>query len=256
MYTNRFKLKRPSMLPWYKAGVYSLVLATVAIFSGCATPIPQNVKPTPTIVNNERGVPNYYHVRAGDTVSQIAGRYGLSIGQIKELNHLDSQYTIYVGQWLKLWQDNSGQRPVVNNRHTAGQSHNRQVPNTSATTSSGYRYPTSNAVIHQYDSNTGVMGMWFAGQIGDPVVASQSGTVLYTGDGLLEYGNLVMIRHDSEYVTAYAHNDRILVKEGEQVQAGQRIATMGNSGSVDQVALEFQVRRNGRPVDPKTVLSY
>jgi lipoprotein NlpD len=98
------------------------------------------------------------------------------------------------------------------------------------------------------------MGMWFAGQEGDPVQASQSGTVLYAGNGLEEYGNLIMIRHSDNYITAYAHNSQLLVSEGEQVQSGQRIATMGSSGQTNQVGLEFQVRLNGNPIDPRAVL--
>ena len=98
------------------------------------------------------------------------------------------------------------------------------------------------------------MGMWFAGKLGDPVQASQAGTVLYAGNGLQEYGNLIMIRHSDDYITAYAHNSELLVKEGDPIQRGQRIATMGSSGQTNQVALEFQVRLNGNPVDPRTIL--
>ncbi|MGM8888563.1 M23 family metallopeptidase, partial [Psychrobacter sp. 1U2] len=88
----------------------------------------------------------------------------------------------------------------------------------------------------------------------DPVLASQSGTVLYAGDGLTEYGNLIMIRHSGDYITAYAHNSQLLVKEGEAVQRGQRVASMGSSGQTNQVALQFQVRLNGNPIDPRAVL--
>ena len=98
------------------------------------------------------------------------------------------------------------------------------------------------------------MGMWFAGTMGDPVLASQSGTVLYSGNGLPEYGNLIMIRHSDNYITAYAHNSTLLVKEGDAVQRGQRIANMGSSGQTNQVGLEFQVRLNGNPIDPRAVL--
>jgi len=96
--------------------------------------------------------------------------------------------------------------------------------------------------------------MWFAGKEGDPVIASQAGTVLYSGNGLPEYGNLIMIRHSENYITAYAHNSQLLVKEGDQVQRAQRIASMGSSGQTNQVGLEFQVRLNGNPIDPRAVL--
>lgn len=250
----------------------SLSIAMLAM-SGCAT------KPTyqtstaagPNIVTNRQGVPNYHLVKRGDTVSQIAERYRLNYRQIGAMNNLDSKYTIYTGQWLKLWEGN--QAIANNNSYNAS---NRQpvspsptynpspaytpspapapVYQDTANSTSGYQYPTQNQVIRNFDASTGNMGMWFAGREGDPVLASQSGTVLYSGNGLAEYGNLIMIRHSDNYITAYAHNSQLLVREGEQVQSGQRIATMGNTGQTNQVALEFQVRLNGNPIDPRAVL--
>lgn len=245
-------------------------LATVAILAigavGCAT------KPTyqaggsigPTIVANAQGVPNFYRVQRGDTVSHIAARYGLNYRHIGAINGLDSKYTIYSGQWLKLWQGAESARPTAN----SGYQTNSRPPQpitptpkpsspaygTTATDTQGYIYPTSNKVIRNFNEQSGVMGMWFTGREGDPIVASQSGVVLYSGDGLPEYGNLIMVRHGESYITAYAHNSQLLVKEGDQVQRGQRIATMGRTGQTDQVALEFQVRQNGNPIDPRALL--
>lgn len=234
--------------------------------AGCAT------KPTyqaggstgPTIVANAQGVPNFYRVQRGDTVSQIAARYGLNYRHIGAINGLDSKYTIYSGQWLKLWQGGDSARPTTN---TGYQTNSRSpqpitptpkppspVYGTTATDTQGYIYPTSNKVIRNFNEQSGVMGMWFTGREGDPIVASQSGVVLYSGDGLPEYGNLIMVRHGESYITAYAHNSQLLVKEGDQVQRGQRIATMGRTGQTDQVALEFQVRQNGNPIDPRALL--
>ena len=261
------KLTRKSTLT--TALVCSLSVATLAM-SGCAT------KPTyqsssaagPTIVTNSQGVPNYHLVKRGDTVSQIAQRYGLNYRQIGAINNLDSKYTIYSGQWLKLWQGSQAatnttynvnnrqpvqSRPTYNPNPVAAPSTVPAYQNT-ATSTSGYLYPSQNQVIRNFDAAGGNMGMWFAGQEGDPVQASQSGTVLYAGNGLEEYGNLIMIRHSDNYITAYAHNSQMLVSEGEQVQSGQRIATMGSSGQTNQVGLEFQVRLNGNPIDPRAVL--
>ncbi|WP_367111630.1 peptidoglycan DD-metalloendopeptidase family protein [uncultured Psychrobacter sp.] len=255
----------------------ALVSSLALIMTGCAT------KPTyqlpsqsaPTIITNSQGVPNYHLVKRGDTVSQIAARYRLNYRQIGALNGLDSQYTIYTGQYLKLWQADQVTQvaPARNpNYNTATTPPPRQqqpytAPNTpppatnqtpaysvTANATSGYEYPTRNQVIRNFDASAGTMGMWFTGQQGDPVLASQSGTVLYSGDGLPEYGNLIMIRHSDNYITAYAHNSQLLVREGDQVQRGQRIASMGSSGQTDQVALEFQVRLNGNPIDPRAVL--
>ena len=257
-------------------------LATVALMGtltaatlmmvGCAT------KPTyqaanqagPKIITNGQGVPNYHGVQRGDTVSQIAARYRLNYRQIGALNGLDSKYTIYSGQWLKLWQGEPV-RATNNNRYNASTPTQSQptytppvtnTPNYSqnpvyevtANATSGYEYPSRNQVTRNFDAAAGNMGMWFAGTMGDPVLASQSGTVLYSGNGLPEYGNLIMIRHSDNYITAYAHNSALLVKEGEAVQRGQRIANMGSSGQTNQVGLEFQVRLNGNPIDPRAVL--
>lgn len=248
--------------------VSAVIAATLTlVVTGCATkPTYQNpAQSGPTIVVNNQGVPNYYLVKRGDTVSQIAARYRMNYRQIGALNGLDSQYTIYSGQWLKLWQ---GDQAAPARNQTASQPAPQPQyvpPATTAPTptpsyevtsgaASGYEYPSRNQVIRNFDAQSGNMGMWFAGREGDPVLASQSGTVLYSGNGLPEYGNLIMIRHTDNYITAYAHNSQLLVSEGEQVSQGQRIASMGRTGQTDQVALEFQVRLNGNPIDPRAVL--
>lgn len=254
--------------------------------TGCATkPTYQNTRNAgPQIVTNGQGVPNYHLVKRGDTVSDIASRYRLNYRQIGAMNNLDSKYTIYSGQWLKLWQggENAQRAPnrtttSSNNQYNTQYSSAGNNPNNgpaantpiyssnnsttatpvyeaTANSTSGYAYPSNNQVVRNFDAASGNMGMWFAGKVGDPVMASQGGTVLYSGNGLAEYGNLIMIRHSDNYITAYAHNSQLLVKEGEQVQSGQRIAAMGNSGQTNQVGLEFQVRLNGNPIDPRSVL--
>ena len=244
------------------------LVGTMAIaITGCATkPTYQNSTSGPTIITNSQGVPNYYLVKRGDTVSAIAERYRLNYRQVGALNGLDSKYTIYSGQRLKLWQGSQvvnqpaynnapnntvNTRPVYNNTPSPAPTPAYEV---TANSTTGYDYPSRNQVIRNFDASSGNMGMWFAGKEGDPVVASQSGTVLYSGSGLTEYGNLIMIRHSDNYITAYAHNSQLLVKEGDPVQLGQRIATMGSSGQTNQVGLEFQVRLNGNPIDPRAVL--
>lgn len=248
-----------------------VLVATTAVISGCATkPTYQSTAQTgPKVMMNAQGVPNFYKVQRGDTVSQIAARYGLNYRQVGALNGLDSQYTIYTGQWLKLWQGAGNYQPSTNNQPSynprpvvTNPTQAAPFPTTPSTPAygstanetTGYIYPTSNQVIRNFDDKAGIMGMWFAGREGDPIIASQSGVVLYAGDGLTEYGNLIMIRHSNNYITAYAHNSQLLVKEGDQIQRGQRIATMGRSGQTNQVALEFQVRQNGNPIDPRAVL--
>lgn len=92
-------------------------------------------------------------------------------------------------------------------------------------------------------------GVKISGQSGEAVLASASGAVVYSGNGLRGYGNLIIIKHNDTYLSAYAHNSRILVKEGDSVTKGQKIAEMGNTDS-DTVQLHFEIRKNGKPVDP------
>jgi lipoprotein NlpD len=92
-------------------------------------------------------------------------------------------------------------------------------------------------------------GVDIAGELGQPVLAASDGSVVYAGSGLRGYGELVIIKHSDTYVSAYGHNRRLLVREGQQVKAGQKIAEMGSTGT-DRVKLHFEIRRQGKPVDP------
>ena len=96
-------------------------------------------------------------------------------------------------------------------------------------------------------------GIDLAGRLGDPVLAANNGTVVYAGSGIRGYGNLLIVKHSDNYLSAYAHNRRLLVDEGATVRAGQRIAEIGDSGT-DAAKLHFEVRLNGKPVDPMLTL--
>ncbi|PCE26728.1 peptidase [Paraburkholderia acidicola] len=120
-----------------------------------------------------------------------------------------------------------------------------------ATASSGpiaFAWPARGPVLGTFDDAKN-KGVNIGGAAGDPVTASADGRVVYAGNGLRGYGNLIIIKHDATYLTAYAHNRALMVKEGDAVTKGQKIAEMGNSDS-DRVMLHFEVRRQGKPVDP------
>lgn len=237
----------------------TLALVGTMALTGCATkPTYQTPSSGPKIITNAQGVPNYHVVARGDTVSQIASRYRLDYRQVGALNGLDSQYTIYSGQMLKLWQGGRDQS-TNNNVNASNNSGTISTPSSpayevTANSTLGYDYPSRNQVTRNFDEAANSLGMWFAGKEGEPVLASQAGIVLYAGSGLEEYGNLIMIRHNDNYITAYAHNSQILVKEGDSVQQGQRIASMGRNAQTNEVGFEFQVRLNGNPIDPRAVL--
>jgi lipoprotein NlpD len=110
-------------------------------------------------------------------------------------------------------------------------------------------WPAKGKVVTQFSDSTTFKGIDIAGSAGQPVTASAGGKVVYAGSGLRGYGKLVIIKHNDAYLSAYAHNRDILVKEGQQVVKGQKIAEMGNTDT-DQVKLHFEIRRQGKPVDP------
>ncbi len=221
------------------------------------------------VVYNSSGVPNYYRVRSGDTVGKIARRYRLSIKQIARLNGLNSQYKINVGQRLRLWKGKGSSsasyqskpvpKAVTPPPYIPPAPVQPQAPRvkpsfaTNANRGHSYMYPTKNRVIQGFQQGRS-KGVWFSGRKGDPVYASKAGTVIYAGNSIASYGNLVLIRHSKEITTAYAHNSRLLVKEGQYVKRGQRIASMGSTGSAKGVSLEFQVRRRGVAVNPKNYI--
>ncbi len=118
--------------------------------------------------------------------------------------------------------------------------------------SGGWAWPTDGKLLNRY-SEGDAKGLDIAGTRGDPVRAAASGRVVYQGSGLRGYGQLIIVKHNDEFLSAYAHNDRIHVKEGEVVKRGQKIAGMGSTGT-DRVKLHFEIRRHGAPVDPLNYL--
>jgi len=140
-----------------------------------------------------------------------------------------------------------------------------KVPQSESATESGSRgdvsevpvlewsLPATGKLIGQFSESDRRKGIDIAGKLGQPIMASASGKVVYSGSGLRGYGKLIIIKHNSTYLSAYAHNEKILVKEGQKVTRGQKIALMGNTDA-SQVELHFEVRRFGKPVDPAKYL--
>jgi lipoprotein NlpD len=112
-----------------------------------------------------------------------------------------------------------------------------------------WQWPTQGKLRNGYNPAKGKKGLDIEGKEGQPILAAAQGKVVYSGDGLIGYGNLVIIKHNDAYLSAYGHNRRLLVKEGNTVKTGQKIAEMGDSGK-QGVILHFEIRRDGKPVDP------
>jgi len=128
-----------------------------------------------------------------------------------------------------------------------------EAPDESKEAALEWTMPAKGKLIGKFSESARRKGIDIAGKLGQPVVASASGKVVYSGSGLRGYGKLIIIKHNKIYLSAYAHNDKILVKEGQSVTRGQKIAAMGKTDS-DQVKLHFEVRRLGKPVDPAQYL--
>ncbi|KRP52313.1 peptidoglycan DD-metalloendopeptidase family protein [Pseudomonas poae] len=213
-----------------------------------------------------------YVVRKGDTMFSIAFRYGWDYKALAARNNIPVPYTIHPGQTIR-FDGRSGSAPVsvvTSSGSSASSSSRTTVTTRPAGTAAptvanrpapaplppagpapkGWGWPSNGVLIGKFSSNGSLnKGIDIAGDLGQPVLAASDGTVVYAGSGLRGYGELVIIKHSDTYVSAYGHNRRLLVREGQQVKVGQTIAEMGSTGT-DRVKLHFEIRRQGKPVDP------
>ncbi len=195
----------------------------------------------------------YHTVQKGETLYSIAWQYGHDYRTVARWNNLPRSYTIYPGQKLRVRPPDGPNSSTSASKGTSTQPAHRPAKTRSTVTASAspqLRWPTKGRVISQFMAGDPTrQGIDISGKRGQPVIAAASGRVVYSGNGLRGYGNLVIIQHNETYFSAYAHNQKVLVKENDRVKSGQRIADMGNSGT-DRVMLHFEIRRNGRPSNP------
>lgn len=190
-------------------------------------------------------------VRRGETLYEIAWRYGRDYRRLARWNNLGDGSLIYPGQVIRLTPPATG-RAVPGDRRTGSAP---PLPTIPRQASPGFRWPTRGRVEVGFGGRPGSgTGVLIGGRAGQPVTAAAAGRVVYSGSGLIGYGQLIIIKHNDTYLSAYGHNSSLLVKEGDSVRTGQRIATMGE-GPGRQPRLHFEIRRNGKPVDPQTLLS-
>lgn len=279
-------LQRPISLATVKA----LGLATVCILVGCASKPTYNstaaANANRQIITNSKGVPNYYQVKQGDTVSKIAQRYGLDWREVGKLNKLGGNYVIYTGQWLTLWTGNGNNTQAKNSAmptaqtqpkqsavpekqtstpvRTTTQVANQPVANNAPFTTGSvgvmqFRYPVSsnNPVVRRFGtanvqgSTVTSNGMWFSGADGDEVKASRAGTVIHADRNMDEA--TIAIQHTDGFISSYIHIKDAKVKTGDSVRQGQSIASMKKLTS-NSALLEFRIAKNGTYIDPLTVL--
>ncbi|MFK0311310.1 peptidoglycan DD-metalloendopeptidase family protein [Pseudomonas sp. NPDC090233] len=259
-----------------------IALAMGTLLTGCSSTSSSGAR----VVDRNNAAPKrptvtsgQYVVKPGDTLFSIAFRYGWDYKELAARNGIAPPYTIRPGQAIRFSSGSTGSTTVVSSPSSSSKttvirrpvgspitspaSGGKTTP-TSPTTPApvvttvpaaeravgGWTWPANGVLIGKFASNGSLnKGIDIAGDLGQPVFAASDGAVVYAGSGLRGYGELIIIKHSDTYVSAYGHNRRLLVREGQQVKAGQSIAEMGSTGT-DRVKLHFEIRRQGKPVDP------
>jgi len=205
----------------------------------------------------------YYTVRKGDTLYSISKKHDMSVAQLARINKLQSPYTLSVGQRLQLTEWDNTTAPSTKTTSTKKAKTSTQSTATTknvvipkSAQAKRFDKPANGKIIQGFSSTESAHneGINIAGKLGDPIKAADSGQVVYAGNELKGYGNLMLIKHKDGWITAYAHNDKLLVKKGAQVARGQKIATMGKTGNVKTPQLHFEVRYKTKVVDPQNYL--
>jgi len=212
--------------------------------------------------------PTHTSVRKNETLYAIAKREGYSHHQLARWNHLRSPYLLKPGQKLRLSPPASSLGQAIPDKATgqvggesvvvSTQAVSRPLPDSASPPVvvkalplkiDRWHWPVKGRVVQTYRVNdTARKGIHISGKFGQPVKAAAGGTVVYSGNGLINYGNLVIIKHSHSFLSAYAYNQSLLVKEGDSVKRGQAIAKMGKLDA--KARLHFEIRRNGKPVNP------
>ena len=228
-----------------------------------------------------------YRVQQGDTLYSVAFRLGMDYRVLAQFNEIEPPFTILVGELLRTVPPVSPLKPSPGTAVSAPVTKPVTTPKTTVDTSrtpvpkpttaavtpeaekkpvtvspaqpkltnapvSRWLWPATGTVSRQFAGDRN-KGLDLVGQRGDPVVATADGVVVYAGSGVTGYGALLIVKHNDTYLSAYGHNDELLVAEGKFVAAGETIARMGST-SAESVKLHFEIRRNGTPIDPMTVL--
>lgn len=210
--------------------------------------------------------PSSYAVKSGDTLYSISWRYGMDYKTVASINNIRAPYTIYVGQKLRFKGSRTAAKKPTTRTTTKTYTSKKATTTTkkiatkksntvySANRTLKWQWPVHGKIISTYsESAAGRKGIDIAGKSGQSIKAAAAGKVVYSGNGLARYGNLIIIKHNDAYLSAYAHNKALLVKEGHSVHVGQKIATLGRTGT-QRDQLHFEIRRNGKPVDPMRFL--
>jgi lipoprotein NlpD len=239
-----------------------------------ATPSPVAPQPAPPAAANREAPNGLYTVQRGDTLKEIAAAHGRDMRDLARWNNLDDPNKLTVGQVLRVNPPIEGAvaapiapagsaqaRPLspASPPQPPGSPPPTAAPSTPAApqpSALAWAWPASGKVLVKFDEKLDEIrnkGIDIAAKEGDPVTAAADGVVLWIGNTMRGYGNLVILKHNEEFTSAYAHNSRVLVKKDQAVKRGDRIADAGKSDAATP-RLHFEIRRSGRPVDPQQFL--
>ncbi|WP_174846871.1 amidase activator ActS [Yersinia vastinensis] len=226
---------------WPRLALYAM---TILLLAGCSNKSNRDYSTLPKGSYSDKS----YTVKRGDTLYFIAWISDNEVSDLARINKLSPPYRLEVGQKLRLSSSASSGSLTSTKRKSSNTAIAKSTPPPGA--GGCWRWPTSGKIISKYSSaDGGNKGIDIVGKRGQPVYASAKGRVVYVGNQLRGYGNLIMIKHGNDFITAYAHNDTMLVKNAQDVKAGQKIATLGSSGT-DTLMLHFQIRYRATALDP------
>lgn len=231
-----------------------LGLLILVLLNGCAG----SSTPASAVASgsgSDRAASGYYRVQRGDNLYRIGLKFGLNVNTLMKWNNLSNADAIEAGQLLRVKNTSAAVTPPAKQSvQTPSRPKSQTAAGSTVTAKTAapdvrLAWPVQGNIVARFNGQT-QKGIDIAGSRGTPVKAAAAGTVQYAGDELRSYGRLILIKHSASTMTAYAYNDRLLVRNGQRVSAGQQIATMGDDGGAGGVRLHFEVRVNSQAVDP------
>jgi lipoprotein NlpD len=261
-------------------GFYGLGLCVILLLGGCASRAPAPVGGWDWVGPVPDG---YYLIRQGDTLSEVATRHGVGLRTLAGWNGLESPYSIYAGRLLRIEPPDGSPAPRPSAvpssptvvaapapasagptaspaRASSSESASRGVPREEAVRSAGspaaasglaWAWPLKGSLVQRFSNGDRTrQGIRIRGRAGEQATAAADGQVVYSGGGLKGYGNLIIIKHNDNYLSAYGFNRRLLAAEGDRVKRGQAVAEVGQAVEGGVYVLHFEIRRDGAAVDP------